>query len=431
MLRSRLAPLALALLLVPSVARARPCPNIMLVLDQSASMAMDPNGGSTHPSKWELLQQVVTDVVRTYGDHVPFGLELFTSMARGDAAQCLADAKITVELSHASAPAIFTALANASPLSETNTGEAIEVAAMDPALADTTKPDYIILVTDGDPNCNPDDLTSAATGMPPSFTIGQIQAAHDRSPSIRTYVVGFDGSGGVNPSNLDQMAFAGGTTVPGCMGSAFGTPCYYSASSAQAFKDAIDKIVTDVGGEFGGGICDDSCYTIPCPAGQVCLTSEQNPSPHCENDPCAGASCGGGQFCRLGKCVDACGSCAATQTCQNGRCVPDLCSGKKCDSGLLCDPSSGTCVTSPCAACTSGNLCDFSTGSCVADQCRIIACPKGTTCVNNGNCVGHGGGCDAGPARRAAAPVELVGGAALLGLLLARGRRRERRRRAM
>jgi hypothetical protein len=386
----RLPMLALAIASLPSLAAAKPCPNLMLVLDRSASMAQDPMGGSTHPSKWELLQQVVSDVIRSYGDHVPFGLEIFSSDVIGDNSLCLSEAKVDVPISHASAPDILTMLAATSPQGDTNTGEAIEVAAQDPGLSDPAKPDYIVLVTDGDPNCNTTDLMGGTA----SFTVMQIQMAHDRSPSIGTFVIGFDGSGGVNPANLDAMAGAGGQRVPGCMGSAFGTPCYYSASSAQTFKDALDKIVTNVGGEFGAGICDDSCYTIPCPAGQVCLTTELNPSPHCENDPCGGMTCGGGQFCRLGKCVTACDhGCAATQTCADGRCVPDLCSSAHCGSGMLCDPSSGSCAASPCATCNGGNVCDFASGRCVTDQCKVITCPKGTTCVNNGNCLGHAGGC--------------------------------------
>src|SRR5207244_947491 len=60
---------------------AKPCPNIMLVLDQSGSMAQDPDGHDPPmgPSKWEILQEVIVGVVRDYGGNVPFGLELFSS----------------------------------------------------------------------------------------------------------------------------------------------------------------------------------------------------------------------------------------------------------------------------------------------------------------------------------------------------------------
>src|SRR5438876_920168 len=135
-------PIAIAIAFIPALAAARPCPDIMLVLDRSASMAQDPSGGESHPSKWELLQQVVSDVVRSYGDHVPFGLEIFSSDGRGNEQQCLADAKIDVLISHASAPDILQKLAAASPQGETNTGEAIQITATDPGLADATKPDY-------------------------------------------------------------------------------------------------------------------------------------------------------------------------------------------------------------------------------------------------------------------------------------------------
>jgi hypothetical protein len=413
-------PIAAALLaLAPALAFAKPCPNVMLVLDQSASMAQDPDGGMTHPSKWELLQQVMTDVVKTYGDHVPFGLELFTSMSTGNNAQCLADAQITVELSHASAADIVAHLMAASPLANTNTGEAIHRAAADMALLDPAKPDYIILVTDGSPDCNTLDLMSGTA----QYTVGEITAA--LNAGIKTIVVGFDGAG-VNKANLDSMAGAGGARVANCQGSSFGTPCYYSASSADAFKSAIDGIVSDLGaGEFAGQLCDDSCYTLGCPNGQVCLTNEQNPSPHCENDPCGGHTCGSGSFCRGGGCVAACsGGCDSSQTCADGKCVPNNCGSRKCDPGKVCNPSDGTCIDSPCPNCTDGSLCDVPSGHCVVDQCRIVNCPSGTHCVNNGNCLGHSSGCNAAlsvPGTAAAAPAIAL---LALALWLRRARRR-------
>jgi hypothetical protein len=398
-------------LLAGATAFAKPCPNVMLVLDQSGSMAQDVNGNDPPqgPTKWSLLQGVIIDVVKQYGDNVPFGLELFSSEAFRDQVKCEQSAMITVPLSHTSAGDIITAINNAKPYMDTNTGEAIKKAASDMSLMSTAKPDYIILVTDGFPNCNPNDQMFQTFGGDASsdYTNSQIIAARAQKPSIKTYVIGFDGDPmGVNKQWLDEMAGYGGTaTHPNC-GSLLmpPDPCYYRAGmNAADFKAVFDTIVHDIGGgEFQGLLCDDSCYTNGCPKGQICTTEETNPDPHCINDPCGGHSCDSNSFCRGGGCVSACNDgCAANQKCQDGKCVNDPCAGKNCTNvmpGTVCDPASGNCIDSPCPNCRPMlELCDVPSGKCVANQCNVITCPKGLSCSNNGNCsklAGTGGGCN-------------------------------------
>ena len=413
---SRFARLALAGLSVAGVAfaagsaAAKPCPNIMLVLDQSGSMSQDPDGNDPPkgPSKWELLQGVIVDVVQQYGDHVPFGLELFTADALNDQVACENAAMITVPLAHSSAGAIITAIKAAMPLKQTNTGEAIKRAAAEMALANPQKANYIILVTDGDPNCNPIDHMASASnpesGLTPDYTFGQLDAARKRTPAVKTFVVGFDGTG-VRKDWLDQMAYHGGTTRhPNCGALNMPPdPCYFQAgANAADFKTVIDTIVHDAGGgEFQGAICDDSCYTNKCPMGQICTTDEINPEPHCANDPCGGKSCGGDTFCRGGTCATACTKgCPGGQKCHDGKCVADKCASKTCNPNQACNPVDGNCIDFPCASCNAGAVCDVVTGKCVANQCNIITCPKGTTCVDKvtGDCSASagGGGCDAG-----------------------------------
>lgn len=404
------------LLAAASVARAKPCPNIMLVLDQSGSMAQDPDGhppddpGFKGPSKWELLQDTIVDVLKEYGDRVPFGLELFTSDSLNDEQACQDAAKITVPLSHVAAGDIIAKIKAAKPDRETNTGEAIRAAAMDMALHNPNKANYIILVTDGNPNCNPADRAAAASdpslGRSPTYTYSQIEAAKNMKPSVKTFVIGFDGSG-VRADWLDQFAYLGGTrSSPNCGSQNMPPePCYYRAGrSAQEFKDLFDKIVRDAsGGEFGGNLCDDSCFSMGCPMGQLCVTEETNPEPHCVNDPCGGRKCNGDTFCRGGGCIPACTKgCAAKQTCVDGKCVEDRCSGVSCGAGQVCNPKDGACIDFPCPNCTPGSVCDVATARCVVDQCKIITCPKGTGCVNNGNCQAgvpgaSSGGCSTAP----------------------------------
>lgn len=440
--RPRPLPLLVAALLVAAPARAGAarCPNVMLVLDRSGSMA-DPPDANGMTSKWELLQDAVHKVVGQYGDRVPFGLQMFTFSALGfpDDNTCYAQTRIDVEPAHGTAARILQLIDAAMPDGGTNTGEAIRRANADAALRDSTRKNYIILITDGDPNCNSKDQCLSCNA---GYTISQIAAA--AANNIHTFVVGFDGQSGVSPANLNAMAKAG--LEPQNMGNCGSRqqPCYYSASNAQAFNLAIDQIVNQVvsGGEFGGmAMCDDSCIANGCPEGQQCVTTDNNPEPTCQPDPCAaGLVCEVGAFCRGGACVPAClSACPAGKSCANGQCTDDPCKGTTCEAGLLCSPVSGQCVPDPCkAGCRAGQLCDVLQGRCVDDPCRLVKCPDGTRCVRGGNCEappsnvipGGGGavrhGCDLGPGGGANGGRDLALLVGLLSLLLPLSLRRRR-----
>ncbi|MSP59118.1 MAG: VWA domain-containing protein [Myxococcales bacterium] len=394
-------------------AAAKTCPNIMFVLDQSSSMADDPNGGKTHPSKFELLTQAVLGLVNQYGDRVPFGLQLFQSDAFKDDAKCYNDTKIDVE------PAgpmedrslrsndVITLLKAAMPVpgSRTNTGEAIKRATEDMILHDAARNNFLILVTDGEPSCNRKDLeTLSAPDGSSEWTIDQINIA--RNAKILTFVVGFDGEMGVNKRNLDEMAYSGGASPKNCDGK--NIHCYYSASDAATLQTALGKVIDQIaGGEFGSVLCDDSCYSNGCPDGQVCRKSELDPAPRCVPDPCMGMTCNKDQFCRLGKCVGACkDGCKANEKCIDGGCQKDPCAGKECPDGEICCPlgvsgcAAGSCVPDYCRdkTCVPPSICENGSGKCVDDQCKIVTCPPGTTCKAGGNCSGSAsdrgkGGC--------------------------------------
>ncbi len=379
-----------ALLLASADARATRCPNILLVIDQSGSMGEDTSGGYGYPSKWLLMQQAVVGIVDKYGDQVPFGVELFKDNGGTDQ-ECYAATKIHVEPAHDSKDAIKNLILTAKPSGTTNTGDAIQRAAVDPVMQDPSRGQYIVLITDGDPNCNSGE---------PTYSIQRIEAAAKRSPTIHTFVIGFDGSGGVNPKNLNNMAKAGLEPIPNCTGLS-GSPCYYSASNAQKFSEAIDKVINQVvGGEFGSTMCDDSCYANGCPEGAVCVTDAKTQKTECVPDPCKGATCNTGDFCRDGQCVHAClAPCKSNEKCVDGKCLPNACSGVVCELGKVCDPY-GKCIDNPCAAkpCRVPTLCDLASGHCIDDRCHLVHCPEGTVCVNNGNCVATAllGGADGG-----------------------------------
>ncbi|MCC6747440.1 MAG: hypothetical protein IT371_07270 [Deltaproteobacteria bacterium] len=186
-----------------------------------------------------------------------------------------------------------------------------------------------------------------------------------------------------------------------------------------------------------GQCVDHSCYAKGCPKGSRCVHGI------CTEDACAATSCGEGTYCVKGRCVALCEvlGCGPDQTCRLveeagspvTRCTPDPCAKVFCGAGAVC--REGRCVEDPCAAtkCLSGELCRA--GQCGPDPCETVRCPDRYRC-KEGVCLtsershrellatGAGGcTCQASPGG-AGTPLSLL---ALLGLALARRRRRPRR----
>src|SRR6185503_8243900 len=65
-------------------------------------------------------------------------------------------------------------------------------------LADATKANYVLLMTDGEPNCGGDEKAVQAT-------IAQLYA---QTPSVRTFVVGIGDGTSSNPGALNKWAEA-------------------------------------------------------------------------------------------------------------------------------------------------------------------------------------------------------------------------------
>ncbi len=208
------------------------------------------------------------------------------------------------------------------------------------------------------------------------------------------------------------------------------------------------------------GMCVNTCDTVTCGPGTVCVPSTGNCAPDdcttfpdrctatqncvagvCIDNPCQGVTCTDGRFCVEGQCREPCSdiTCADGERCREGMCEADPC-GRPCPFGQVCDDDSGTCIENNCdvVVCPQGEACNPNNNfECEPDACITTMCPDPTDVCLLGDCYdpstfapdagvpivvttggGGGGGCATGGSD--------VGFGALLALLALRRRRMRR-----
>lgn len=217
----------------------QPKPNLMLLLDKSGSMS-DPVAPPGGPSKIVVLQQVMGEFL------VPTPPDAGTTVARVGLAQFPNDSCIPTTTSDvlstlppasagdadavlsAAAVAADVALQKVTPGGGTPTQASLAYVASNIAeLSDSSRQDFVLLLTDGLPNCNNSldantcTCSSTPTGKPPCVantdcldkdaTVAQILSMKTNQ-NIRTIVIGFgaDVIGSIPRDTLEAMAEAGG-----------------------------------------------------------------------------------------------------------------------------------------------------------------------------------------------------------------------------
>jgi hypothetical protein len=195
---------------------------VLIVLDRSGSM-LDEIDGRT---KWEIALEAIAAVLAARGDGIRFGLMVYPGLDQScDSGMDCGDGMFAIEPAEGTADAINGFLAGASTCSfGTPTAEALTQVIDYAPLADTTRGNYVLLITDGQSTC--EDPLPIATML----------AAE--SPPVQTFVVGF--GDGVDPDELNGLATNGGTAIAG------GPPSYYQADDAAALSSALSAIAGSV-----------------------------------------------------------------------------------------------------------------------------------------------------------------------------------------
>ncbi len=221
-------------------------PDILLVYDASGSMnqdimnAMCANPGCGAASKWALMAPAVNQVVAATEADVNWGLKFFAS---DNNCTVNATANVTVGPTRATmvASAIqgrTDAMGNVTMGSRTPTRAGVSQGAAYLMSVQEPNPKYIVLVTDGFPNCpasgntGDDDTAGAVAAVTASAAAG-----------MPVFVVGVATAGVTSTTGVDadqvlsMMSTAGGRPRQG-------TPNYYSVSNAADLVSALTALVS-------------------------------------------------------------------------------------------------------------------------------------------------------------------------------------------
>jgi hypothetical protein len=256
-------------------------PNIYFVLDRSGSMSEE--------NKWGQVRQVVAKVLHGLGPRANFGATLFPGF--DDSAAC-SDPIAAMPISPGDPPGTvdgpttkkLLTVTQGAPGGGTPTGAALR--SVLPIVKAAKGKTFVILATDGGPNCNAAASCSAASCQP---NIDGVQGCSVSGPSccdpptgyrescldsaatisgvaalkaagVPVYVVGLPGTAApVYASLLDELAVAGGTALQA-------SPKYYKITSANddTLLIALKKIAAQI-----VATCEFKLTTTPAQPDQV------------------------------------------------------------------------------------------------------------------------------------------------------------------
>ena len=237
---------------------------LMLLIDRSASMLLTINGDSDQPEdqwRWTILRTSLSDALTSLDPHVLVGAKFFpdpiTTPTPTTEQACSSAGPIDVPVGPVTAPRIISLFRSTMPNGGTPTAVALRAASL--GVSSTGSRRFLLLATDGAPNCNPDTgvpQDECVCTSPPmacqAFRPGPYSCLDDVaaiaalrdifSRGIPTYVVGIEDLSRPDFSDvLDHMAEAGGR--PRMVA---GEREFYSVRSADQLHQALADITSTI-----------------------------------------------------------------------------------------------------------------------------------------------------------------------------------------
>jgi len=216
--------------------------DVLLVLDRSGSMAFSTaqdcycaaadvtsygslcSDTTNCTTRWSAVKSAVTATLSN-SSYVEWGLKFFPSAGAGQ--NCTVNSTMEVPISATSATDVESAVNGANYDYSTPTAAALKAATAYLKTLNDGNKKFILLATDGVPNCGGNPASSATSDLPGATSA----AAAAVTAGYKVYVVGI----GPNLNNLTQLAQNGGTTD------------FYPVASPQDLADALSSISKLVG----------------------------------------------------------------------------------------------------------------------------------------------------------------------------------------
>jgi von Willebrand factor type A domain len=239
-------------------------PDLLIVQDKSGSMADLPDDSTCRRAmqatclpmtKWPQITAAINQVVMQTQDSIRWGLKFFA-----DDDQCAVNDGAVVPIADKNAAAIATAIAAQMPGGSTPTRAAITSAGAYLTALPDPNPKYILLATDGLPNCAPAQIGGFGFGSQADDSVGAIQAVKDvAAMGIPVFVVGIGTVAGAQ-TTLTSMAIAGGEPQAA-------DPRYYPVVSTAELVTVLGTI----GGMIGS--CSFGLGTAPPDPNNIAVTA--------------------------------------------------------------------------------------------------------------------------------------------------------------
>jgi len=234
-------------------------PDLLIVLDRSGSMSGPiPMFPPNFTPKWNIMRDALNASVNQRQNQIRFGLAEFPT---NDDCAVATSTAVRVPLDLGQAPEVMQYFATRSPNGNTPAAAGLQAAlAHYHSIPANPAGRYVLFATDGEPNCEVDEATAAAS---------TVTAVRDlANAGVKTFVLGFGGAF-VTGTVLNDAAQAGQVPRPG------GPPYYYAANSATELSAALQAIA--------GGLIVPTCSyhlaTTPPVPEDVTVTLGGNPVP--------------------------------------------------------------------------------------------------------------------------------------------------------
>jgi hypothetical protein len=222
----------------------RVIPDMLILLDRSLSMTM------SEPRLWDIIRPALVTVTSATDDGIWYGLMAFPNSIDPDACggggygnQCSPPTGVLVPVGPGTSGTIASTLDSLDTCGATPTALSLENAHQALVASPTGHPQYILLATDGAPNCNEslDDNTCRCSlgdcNGSPQYCLDDVRtyASLDAAcaAGIHTFVLGMGGASEF-ADVLEQMAVHGCTTT------------YYAAQEPDEIQAALDAITGSV-----------------------------------------------------------------------------------------------------------------------------------------------------------------------------------------